>query len=211
LKLYRKRWRVIQMDDSYESELEEKVNKQAVRNIFTFLTAIMVFLLLVFIPWSANSGILRWTVSIISLGIVALIVTRALYEDTSSLGHWKRRTELDEIIHSRLGDASDMVERANKGYDASQALLEERIREAFLERLKEGRGFSDPEVEELLSNPDRLKREIDDEVIADFLLSSKSFREAGRSNLLSNTFQGQENRSYDKRIKRIMNRMEEWT
>ncbi len=199
------------MEDSYESELEEKVNKQAVRNIFTFLTAIMVFLLLVFIPWSASSGILRWTVSIIALGIVALVVTKALYEDTSSLAHWKRRTELDEIIHSRLGDASGMVERANKGYDASQALLEERIREAFLERLKGGRGLSGSEVEELLSNPDRLKREIDDEVIADFLLSSKSFREAGKSNLLSNTFQGQENRSYHKRIKKIMNRMEEWT
>lgn len=194
-----------------ESDLEEKVNKQAVRNVFTFTTAILIFMLFVFIPWSISSGILRWTVSIIALGIIALVVTRALYEDTSSLAHWKRESELDEMIDSRLGDTSEMVDRAGKGYDASQAMLEERITETFLEKAKEGRGLSDGDVEELLSNPDRLKEVINDDIIADFLLSSKSFREAGKSNLFNNTFQDKEQRSYDKRIEKIMKRMEEWT
>lgn len=190
-------------------EKEYKKEREGFENVFKFVTILMIFMLIVFIPWSPYSGMLRWTISIFSLGIIASIVALLMYRRSQPLESWKRKNELNMQVGSKLGETSELVQRAFKGYDASQALLEERLKDHIIESLKQDRGLSPDEIDELMNDMEKLKKEIGDEDIYEFLKTSKDFRDAGGAARLFSDRARESPQDYKKRIERVMDKMEE--
>lgn len=179
--------------------------------LFGFILAVLITLLLLFIGWVKYSGTLRWTVSIFALAIIATLLTKRLYSDSIPLKSWKRESELDVVVGSKLKDTSDTVQRALGGYDTSQALLEERITRAFMDKLKRERDISPDSIDELLKDPERLERVIQDRVITKFLITSRDYRDTGTPGLFSESSSREKIDNYDEWIKKVLKHMEEWS
>ncbi len=190
-----------------------ETGKDYLDSIFTFIAFILAFFLLILIPWIKNSGALRWMCILLALGIVVSLLLRIFHKRSIPLINWRNRNELDVVVGSKLKETSDLVRRSSEGLEMSQALLEERIRDDFVEEMKYGRGLSDSEVKELLEDPNRLRNFVGDDIILDFLIHCKDYRETGGDKKLFSNVEVdiKSNEDYRKRIEKVIDRMENWS
>ncbi len=181
-------------------------------SIFTFIALILAFFLLVSLPWVGNSGGVRWLVIILALGIVATLLMKIFHNKTSPLVTWRNQNELDIIVGSRLNRTSNLVNRSSKGLETSRAMLEGRLMDDFVEKMKQERGYSPDHIDELLEDNDRLIEEVDDDVITEFLINCNHYRELCRENKsLSSRRSFKKDEDYRRKIIDLINRMEDWS
>lgn len=182
-------------------------------SIFSFIAFIQIVLLLLLLPWIRYSGALRWMVILLGLGIVVSLLLRVFHKRSIPLINWRNKNELNMPVGSKLKETSDLVRRSSEGLETSQALLEERIRDDFIEKMKQERGISDGGAKYLLEDQDRLRKFVNDDVITDFLLHCKDFRETGGTIKLFSNVQknNKSDESYGRRIEKVVDRMEEWS
>lgn len=192
-----------------EQDYEEE--KAVYNPLFGFIIILLVTMLLLFIGWVKYSGTLRWTVSIFALAILATLLARRFYNDSIPLESWRSEDELDVVVGSKLKDTSETVQRALNDYDTSQALLEERITNAFKDKLKRERDIAPDKIDELMNDPEALDQVVQDKVIKEFLLISKDYRDTGTPGLFSEGSSREKIENYDEWIKKVLKHMEEWS
>ncbi len=148
-------------------------------SIFTYISIFLLALIFLFLIWIQYSSVVRWLIIVMVLAILASLILRKIGKESKPINEWRKTSKFKKINTSELEKTSKLVRRAFKGLTTSQALLEERIRDGFIKKMKCERGISDRDVEELLEDPGRLRRYIGDDVITDFLIHCKDYRETG--------------------------------
>ncbi len=178
--------------------------------VFTFIMLILFVLLLFFFAWIRYSGILRWAISIFALGILATFFARAIYAQSIPIKSWERHTQLNLTIGSNLEPLMKTLDRAANGSETSQALLEERLKKLFLERLKTSKEISSDEVKDLQNDPTQLRRVVGDDVLTEFLIKGKDIRKVGGHHALYGSNAESNPKKYKHKINRIIKHIEEW-
>ncbi|MEF8831905.1 MAG: hypothetical protein V5A66_00115 [Candidatus Thermoplasmatota archaeon] len=116
---------------------------------------------------------------LISLSLIAWVSIGLLYisgKEAKKIEEWKRIKSENKIFNLPLKRTSSIVERAVRGRILSQVLIEKRIREALMEKIKNMNSLSEKELKALFKNPSALRELIGDETLSDFLMNSKRMR-----------------------------------
>ncbi len=191
-------------------EHDHSHEKAPVMMVFTFMMLVLFVMLLFFLAWIRYSGMLRWAISIFALGILATFLARAMYADSIPVKSWERHTQLDITIGSNLEPLLKTLERAANGSETSQALLEERLKNLFIERLKASEEISSEDVNELINDPRQLKRVVGDDVLTEFLIKGKDIRKVGGHHALYGSNTESDPKKYKQKITRVIKHIEEW-
>lgn len=158
-------------DSIYEIGSPQLTKKESGDQLYYILMALLILALgagIVFI-----GGMLRFTLAVFILLIIGFNLVYWMFEETEKSEIWKREYEYDEEVNLKLRKSSDLVRRAFKGMELSQGLLEKKIRDLYLDKLKEERNLSQEEVRELLNDAEEFRKVVDDDLISDFILSKE--------------------------------------
>lgn len=176
----------------------------------------LVFLLVgagLFIVLLFTAGNLTWFVGFVLLLWVGLSFIYAAGKDTKNISTWGRKSAYDKVENLPLERDSDTMERALKGLELSQTIVEKRLRKAFMEKLMDEKDLSMKEVKELLRRPSQLEKIVDDEELEDFLLNSKRITdvigEKDDDNVLLER-EKERDRSFEKKIRDVIKRISGW-
>ncbi len=153
-----------------------------------------------------------------ALGFLLLIVIgfdliQLTMSSTEKPDFWKEKKELDETINLRMQDTSVLLQRASEGKKISQKMFLEKVRKIFIMKLKEKKDLSEKDVRYLLRNPDEFRSMVQDDMISDFMLSNDHGREQkkGLERFLRPGSKDEESKKdYEKKVKEIIRRIEEW-
>ena len=192
-----------------EIEYNLSHEKGAYLMVFNFVMLLM-FMMILFLIGFIRSGILRWVVSIFAMGILATFFAKTIYLYSIPMKSWKRETDLNLLVGSNLEPLSKTFDRAAHGSETSQALLEERLKKLFIQRLKDSRELTSDDVNELLEDPKRLKRVVGDKVLVDFLIKGKDIRKVGGHHAIYGAPIEADPKKYKMKINRIIKHIEEW-
>ncbi len=135
---------------------------------YGFMTFLVIVLTAIMLSWGGQPQL---TLAIIILLIIGLNLLSWLYGKTDEAVIWEQEEELSEELNLKLAETSDLFRRASQGMELSQGLLEKKVRNLFMSKLKDEKNLSQEEIRELLQNPEDFRRVVDDEVISDFVLS----------------------------------------
>ncbi len=156
-------------------------------------------------------GMLRMTLAIIILIIIGFNLIYWSVEKTENSNIWRSEDEFDEEVNLKLRENSDLVKRAFKGMELSQSMLEKKISNLFLSKLKVVRSLSQKEVSELLKNPDDFRQVVDDEVISNFVLANKGKHEMeDDKEFEQGSMEMLKEEDYEQWISKLLNRIEGW-
>ncbi len=122
------------------------------------------------------SGIVRYilvALAITIMGIaVAWLASRASV-DPAPLG-WA--SNLNRVTTGEVSRMTRLLERGRDGLAVSQLQYVDRLRAAFLEKIRVQRGLSNATLQDLREDPDRLRDVVKDEEIATFLVEAEDAR-----------------------------------
>ncbi|MFO7991529.1 MAG: hypothetical protein R6U61_04440 [Thermoplasmata archaeon] len=181
-------------------------------SIFTYIVIFLFALFALFIIWVPYSGAVRWLIIILALGIIASLILRKISKESKPIIGWKKTSKLKQTQSSDFTKTSNLVQRAFKGLEISQTLLEQRLKNNFIEMMKHERGYSPDYIEELLEDHGKLREVVGDDIITEFLINCNNYRELCRgSKSPSSKVSYKEDKDYRKKIKDLINRMEDWS
>lgn len=190
------------------------LHKKETSNFFYLLTGLLVLLSILFVM-GGDEG-LPLILGRITGFIIVILIAYNLIEWISTITdkteEWKEKENLDEDINLRIQDISELLQRASEGNEKSQEILHNRLKKIFFLKLKEIKDISDKNLKELVRNPEEFRKTVQDEVIANFILSveEKSRKtKSGKSKFLSSS-KGTSQRKYKRKIKDIIQRIDEW-
>jgi len=190
-----------------------------------FLTPLILFFLGGFIILLyLSEGLGELLVTILTIWISLFVILTAI-KKTKPLSSWKRtKNEREKQNNLPLKRTSETTDRALKGFELSQVLIEKRLRKDFIEKIKEEEGLSEKEMRQLMENPSRLKSVINDEELYEFIMNGKTIKDLiqrdddSSSSKFINFFastkdfskknKGDEN--FEKRMRRIIKRISKW-
>jgi len=177
------------------------------------------FIILLFL----GEGLGDFLVTILTVWISLFVIFTAI-KKTKPLSPWKRTKIEREKQNLPLKNTSDTTERALKGFELSQMLIEKRLKRDFFEKIKEEKSLSEKEMRQLMENPSKLRKVIDDEELYDFITNSKTIKDLiqrdteSTSSKLINLFTDNKHKSknntqdknFEKRMKNIIKRISDW-
>jgi len=176
--------------------------------LYYILMAIIIFALIGGII--LIGGMLRLTLAIFILFLIGLNLIYWSIEKTENTAIWERKYELNEEVNLKLKKHSDLVRRAFQGMELSQGLLEKKISDLYFDKLKDKKNLSDEEIRELLSEPEELRRVVNDEIISDFILSKKETDEVLVGNDEIPSKERLKGEDYEQWISRLLKRVDKW-
>ncbi|MBS3816185.1 MAG: hypothetical protein KGY76_01320 [Candidatus Thermoplasmatota archaeon] len=149
---------------------------------------------------------------------IAFLLFRVTKEDVKTIPRWKREKDHRKFVNLPLEKNSDMIERALKGRELSQAIAEERLRKSIIEKIKDEKGLSREAVKDILQDRSKLEGYVEDETIIDFLLNSKRYKEVIRRednsnlNFIERYLNGPDQRdaAYERNLKKVIERISRW-
>jgi len=199
-------------DSIYWSKFQEIPKKDRGNLLYYTLMILIVIGLVVGII--LVGGMVRFTLAIFTLFIIGFNLLIWSFGRTEHSQIWRREKRYDEKVNLKLKDTSNLVERAFKGMELSQALLEKEIRNLYLDKLRENRNLSMEELEELLNSSEKFRQVVDDEIISDFILSKKedveSSEDRGNSEYDHNLSERLKGEGYEQWISTLLKHIEEW-
>jgi len=130
------------------------------------------FIILLFL----GEGLGEFLVTILTVWISLFVIFTAI-KKTKPLSPWKRAKIEREKQNLPLKRTSDTTERALKGFELSQMLIEKRLKRDFIEKIKENESLSEKEMRKLMENPSKLKKVINDEDLYKFIMNSKTIKD----------------------------------
>ncbi len=150
------------------------------------------------------------TIAIFVIFLIGINLAHWTWERTNHIKIWRHRDELDEETNFMMAEVSKIYDRAVQGMELSQHLLEKKVKNIFMNKLKERRNLSEDEVFKLKQDPDEFKKTVDDDIIADFILSKEE--EFSEMNLSEEDTEEKEHddREYEQWIKKVIERVEKW-
>jgi len=194
--------------------IDDLLDRDSTSNFFYLLAGLLILLSILFIM-GEDEGLPFYIGRFISFVIVVLFAYN-LIDWTSNITEkseeWTEKEVLDEDINLRIKDISELIKRASEGQNVSQDILHNKLKKIFFLKLKEVEDISDNELNELVRKPDEFRKVVQDEVIADFILSmEKDSGETknGKVKFLSSSKRDWE-KDYKKKIKDIIQRIDEW-
>jgi len=132
---------------------------------------------------------------------------------------WEEKEKLDEEINLRMYNTSKTLQRASEGETTSQKKMAEKIKKAFLIKLREERGLSEEEMQELLKDEDKFRTMVEDDLISDFILTEVNDEGGEKKKVTSFLLSSEETEEaentekiekYRKKIDLIIRRIEQW-
>ncbi len=201
-------------EDTMEELTPDKTYRKLMLGLIAFLSFFFIFM----------GGYIEWVLGLIVLALMCLLIVSEISDRSRDMSFWKRDNELDIELNMNLKEISKVADRAYNGKKVSKAKLEEHIIKEFLEKIKIERSLSNDEIENLLDDPDKMKKIVDDEKITSFILGSKSYtdivheksiheRPDTRWSRIIKKFKNnkeERNEDYKERINEVLERMEEW-
>lgn len=182
---------------------------------FFYLLIVLFALLSVLFVMGGDEGlpfILGRIMGFIIIVMLAYILIEWLTQIIEGTDQWTEVESLDEDINLRVQDISELLERASEGKKKSQEDLNERLKKIFFLKLKEKKDISDEDLKNLVEEPEKFREEVQDEVIADFILSMEdgsSETKTGSSKFLSSS-KRESQKGYKSKIKDIIQRIDRW-
>lgn len=194
--------------------IKDLMRQNETSNFFYILVGILALLSILFVM-GGDEG-LPYTIGRIVALIIVVLLAYSLIRWTSNITEksddWIEKESLDDDINLRIQDISELLERASEGKEKSQEILHKKLRKVFFLKLKEIRDISDNELRDLVKKPEKFRELVQDEVIADFILSmEKKSKEtsSGKSKLFSSS-KVKTQKKYKKKIKELIQRIDEW-
>jgi len=123
-----------------------------------------------------GEGLGELLVTILTVWISLFVIFTAI-KKTRTLSPWKRTKNVSKKQNLPLKRTSDTTERALKGFELSQMLIEKRLKKDFIEKIKEAEGLSEKEMRQLIERPSKLKKVINDEELYKFVMNSKTIKD----------------------------------
>lgn len=144
------------------------------------------------------------------------VIIQKISDKSKAYQDWSRK-EFKYEPNFPLKKTSKLIKEGNSGSEVSKALLEERIRQEILRKVKREKNISEGKLEELISRPEGLASVIDDRLLCDFVLSCRtkddlttkntgvreSTKEPGRM------FRKKDG-TYREKLKKVIKRAREW-
>jgi len=187
----------------FDTKTRQTPKKEEGNLLYYILMAFIVLLSIGGIILVGGGGGLNLTLSILILLVIGFNVFYWTIENTEYPDIWERDEEYNEEVNLKLRDTSDLVRRSFKGMEVSQAYLEKKIKNLFLDKLRNNRNLSREEMRELLEDPGEFRKVVDDEVISDFILSNKEEDELSSKERL-------EGDDYQRWISQLLKRIQGW-
>ncbi len=155
---------------------------------------------------------------------ISLFVIFAGIKNIKSISPWKRNTKKGEIQNLPLKSTSETTKRALEGLELSQMLIEKRLRKDFIEKIKDKEGLSEKEMSQLIENPSKLEKVIDDEELYKFIMNSKTIKDLIQrdtktaSSKFINFFtstsdiskKNKEDKNFEKRMRKMIKKISKW-
>ncbi len=162
-------------------------------------------------------GELQWFAGIFLLIWIGLAVFSQVRRNTEGVLRWKEEKKEESSKDTPLEKKSKMMKRAVNDREITQAMIEERLRNVFLQKIKEEKNISDEEMGELLEKPSDLKKVLEDRFLTYFLLNGKRYKETLQKNSNSkNLFDGKidgpnrEDIPYARWLDKILEKIKHW-
>lgn len=192
----------------------DKTYRKLLLGLIAFLSIFFIFM----------GGYIEWVLGLLVLLLMCMLIASEIGDMSSEMSFWERDDDIDYELNMNLKEISKVADRAFNGKKVSKARLEERIIKEFLGKVKTNRELSDDDIKDMLNDPEKMGKKIDDEKITDFILGSKSFTDIVHeksiheqdisrwSNLKDKLKFKKEvkDENYKERIDEILKRMEEW-
>ncbi len=153
--------------------------------------------------WANYSGILRYLIVVLTVSFVMLIPANLLFQESARSVIREPEKERREI-KGEFNEISRLLDRALAGYNASQILLEDRLRDIMLEKISIKRRMSVEEARERTAFFDGAKELVKDDELA--VLLSKRKRLGSNRRI----FFVRPSKKYAEHVRRIVKKMEEW-
>lgn len=201
----------IDLDSASRSDHTPFLKKEKGDLLYYLLTFLLILALAV--AMIIGGGDLRLTLANLILIILGLNLIYWEIEGTETSEIWKSEEEFDKKVNLKLKDSSKLVERAHGGMELSQGILEKKITNLYLNKLKENRNLTQEEMRKLLKSPEEFKRVVDDDIISEFILSKKTedtdtsedVDEREDAEIPTEGFEGED---YEKWISKLLKRIE---
>ncbi len=174
------------------------VVRNAIVAAIVFVAILSVFLAM----WANYSGILRYSLIVFAVSTVILIPAYFLFQN-SALSILPPREEPSYRLKGEGDELATLVKRSFSGYRASQAMLEEALREIMMKRISVRRRMSRKDIEDRISDFSGALNLVGDEELARLLIEKK--RLGGKR-----IFIIRPSKAYREKIERIIKKMEEW-
>lgn len=145
---------------------------------YTFATSLALFVILVGILVAATSyyalysGALRWLLFAAVIGMLGFVLARFLGRAARDPPRFAAR-EATPPVAGDLGRLRTTMLRADSGLSYSQLLFEEKLRRAFLEKVRVSRNLSREALDARLRDPEALRALLRDEELAAFVLETE--------------------------------------
>jgi len=157
-------------------------------------------------------------------GWISLFFIFAAMKRIKPVPPWKRIKNIEEKQNLPLKRTSDTTERALKGFELSQMMIEKRLRRDFIEKIKNEKGLTEKEMRKLIENPPKLRKIINDEELFNFVMHSKTIKDLIQKDddtILLKHFKFskknkdvekkiRENKNFEKRMRNIIKRISDW-
>ncbi|MFW5946778.1 MAG: hypothetical protein ACOCTN_07930 [Candidatus Natronoplasma sp.] len=194
--------------------IKDLTRQSETSNFFYILVGLLALLSILFVM-GGDDG-LPYTIGRIVALIIILILAYSLITWISHITEesedWIEKESLDEDINLRIQDISELLKRASEGKEKSQEILHEKLRKVFFLKLKEIEDISDNDLRDLVKDPEEFRRLVQDEIIADFILSMEeesNETNSGKFEVFSSS-NGQGEKKYKKKIKEVIQRIDSW-
>ncbi len=175
-------------------------------SVATSIVMFSVFMLIVaglMAMWASYSGILRYVIMLTFVSIVLMIPAYVLFQ-SSARSVIKAPEEWAPAPRGNLEELSSLMKRAFDGYQASQAILEDRLREDLIERISIRKRLGSDSIREISRDWKGALRLTGDEDLARLLFKRKKM---GRE---KKVFFVRPSKEYREWIMRVITKMEEW-
>ncbi|MFH0815961.1 MAG: hypothetical protein V1934_03995 [Methanobacteriota archaeon] len=179
--------------------------------VISFLGVAFAMLAIPFVVYATYSGSFRW---IITLGLVTVAAVAALWFIYPLGARPRHEPELESFGKDRgnYEPLMEMADRASQGFSYSQKALNERMAEAFLEKLRIRKGLDPGEVFRLSENEKALAVACGDSELAAFVVRSKAAitEQAERKRFTSRRLMASRGAKFNVEAARIIERIEAW-
>lgn len=173
----------------------------------TLFLLILVVLLAAFTAYYAQySGALRWLIFASVVGLVGFVAVRVVNATARDPARLAARARESAGVGGELRALRTTLYRADGGLVYSQVVFEDRMREAFLEKVRASRDLPDGALAAAMKDPGALHAILRDRELTVFVLESARNARAYPSSIPTLPKRAE----FARRARQIMERMEAW-
>jgi hypothetical protein len=179
--------------------------------VIAYLVVAFTMIVMPFAMYALYSGAMRWILTIVMITIAGLVAIKVLYPlgERIKMGGAVQSPRADKDNYDAL---KEMAKRAERGFLYSQKALNERMAEAFLQKLRVKRGIQPHALYRLAEDKKRLYQLCGDKEIASFVVDSKAAMalKTERRSLFGKKGMAKEGAAYRIKAERMIAKIEAW-